>query len=97
MTTDAFRLSPQQEGFLYHAVKDATPGLFLTQVVVDLGGAVETHRLRTAWARVIEAHPALRTIILWDGLDTPLQVVRDQADLPFDAGPLPEPFREESR
>lgn len=90
MTTDAFRLSPQQEGFLYHAVKDATPGLFLTQVVVDLGGAVETHRLRTAWARVIEAHPALRTIILWDGLDTPLQVVRDQADLPFDAGPLPD-------
>ncbi|HET6879629.1 MAG TPA: alpha/beta fold hydrolase, partial [Pirellulales bacterium] len=40
-------------------------------------------RMRQAWLRAAERHPALRTAIVWQGLDRPLQVVRESVELPL--------------
>src|SRR5215472_15501602 len=38
--------------------------------------------LEHAWQTVIAQHPALRTSFVWQGLDTPLQIVWERVDLP---------------
>lgn len=84
MTADAFPLSPQQEGFLYHTLSARDPGVLITQVRLDLAGPLDAPRLRQAWQNVVAARPMLRTIILWDGLEAPMQVVRDVVEIPVE-------------
>jgi amino acid adenylation domain-containing protein/non-ribosomal peptide synthase protein (TIGR01720 family) len=37
-----------------------------------------------SWADTVAAHPALRTFFLWDGLDEPLQIVRNEVPISLD-------------
>ena len=43
----------------------------------------DAQRLEVAWAQVIDHHAALRALFLWDGLDTPLQVIRSSVQIPW--------------
>ena len=81
---DAFRLSPVQEGLLYHSLTGHGSGVFVTQLRLCLTGAVNSGKLQTAWQTIIDRYATLRTICLWDGLDESLQVVRSAVNLPFE-------------
>lgn len=56
-----YRLSPIQEGILFHALYEPEPGLYLLQQVCTLKGALQVEALKRSWATVIERHPVLRT------------------------------------
>ncbi|AND15928.1 non-ribosomal peptide synthetase [Rathayibacter tritici] len=77
---DVFPLTSLQEGMLFHHLKDdhdayVLTGAFLLRDEDVLDSFVAA--LRSAVAR----HDALRSAVLWDGLEHPVQVVLRSADL----------------
>ncbi|WP_394838601.1 amino acid adenylation domain-containing protein [Pendulispora rubella] len=72
---DIYPLSPLQQGLLFHVLYEPDTGVYLEQLWMTLTGSLDEGRLRAAWDRVIERHPALRTGFVWDGLDEPMQIV----------------------
>jgi len=80
----AYPLSPLQHGLLFHSVVDAADDPYLRQDRYVLEGVLETGALSAAWRTAAAAHPMLRTAIVWQDLDTPLQVVARTATVDVD-------------
>jgi amino acid adenylation domain-containing protein len=95
---DIYPLSPSQQSMLvYLLVSGSRSEVYFDQYVATLG-PVDPETLRRAWKGVVERHPALRTLFVWDKRDQPLQIVRREVDLPWqehDWRELPEADREE--
>lgn len=81
---DIYPLTPTQAGMLYHALSTPQDGLYFQQISCTLLGPLNLDRLKQAWDLVVKRHPALRTIFLWEGVNEPLQVVRETVSLPWD-------------
>jgi amino acid adenylation domain-containing protein/non-ribosomal peptide synthase protein (TIGR01720 family) len=80
---DLYPLSPVQQGMLFHSLSSPASGVYVEQLVLELGGELDTVLFERAWRRVLEAHPALRTAFVWEGLAEPLQAVCREVPLPF--------------
>jgi len=80
---DAFPLAPAQEGMLYHTLAAPGRGVYVGVVDAILPAGLDLEAFRAAWGEVVARHQALRTQFVWDGLDAPVQVVRDAVDLPL--------------
>jgi amino acid adenylation domain-containing protein/non-ribosomal peptide synthase protein (TIGR01720 family) len=80
---DLYPLAPMQEGLLFHSLYTPGGGLYVEQFTAALEGPLDAPAFAAAWQRVIERHPALRTGFLWQGIESPLQLVRRQAELPW--------------
>ncbi len=78
------RLTPTQAGMLYEILSSDDPSLYFEQVRADISTPVQTDSYRAAWQSVLDRHEALRTIIVWDGLDEPVQVVRRTVEVNFE-------------
>ncbi|HEX6287704.1 MAG TPA: amino acid adenylation domain-containing protein, partial [Herpetosiphonaceae bacterium] len=78
---DVYPLSPMQQGMLFHTLYD--PGLYVEQTISTLRGNLNLAAFQRAWQQAVDRHPILRTAFLWEGLDSPLQVVRRQTKLPW--------------
>ena len=78
---DIYPLTPVQQGILLHALRAPDSGAYHVQVQLDLGGDREC--LLDAWARAYAQHPALRSAVVWDELDSPVQVVHAHVALPL--------------
>ena len=79
-----YRLSPVQEGILFHALNEPDNGLYVRHLVVELSGALEVERLQEAWARLLARHAVLRTSLHWQEVAHPVQVVARRVALPWD-------------
>ena len=77
---DVYRLSPMQEGMLLHSISHPQSGVFVQQICHELIGEVEISSLQDTWQDIMQMFDVLRTVFLWDGLDEPLQVVRQQVE-----------------
>jgi amino acid adenylation domain-containing protein/non-ribosomal peptide synthase protein (TIGR01720 family) len=77
--SDIYPLTPVQQGILYHCLADEDAGHYVDQLVLDVAGEPHLADLQAAWSDVVQRHDTLRTAFLWEGLDQPLQVVRQQA------------------
>ncbi|BAU16063.1 non-ribosomal peptide synthase (plasmid) [Leptolyngbya sp. NIES-3755] len=78
---DLYPLSPAQQGILFHTLYAPNHGLYSTQLSFNLCGKLDTVVLRQTWQQIVDRHPVFRTAFVWEGLDRPLQVVRQQAFL----------------
>ncbi|WP_053133416.1 non-ribosomal peptide synthetase [Pseudomonas sp. MIACH] len=78
---DIYALAPLQAGILYHhlATSEGDPYVLQVQLGFDHQAAVDA--FIQALHSVIERNDILRTAILWEGLDEPVQVVCRQAPL----------------
>ena len=81
---DVYRLSPTQQGMLFHSLYSPTAGEYLLQYAYALGGEVDVPAFERAWRAVVERHPTLRTSFHWEGLENWVQVVRRQVELPIE-------------
>lgn len=81
---DIYRLSPMQEGLLFHTLLEPESCLYLGQVSWQLTGPLNLSALRRTWQELIERHTILRTAFVWEDLDQPLQVVQSIRDVPLD-------------
>lgn len=80
---DIFALTPLQRGMLFHVLDGQADGNFILQLSCRLRGALNVEAFRKAWQLTVDRHPALRTVFLWEGLEQPVQVVRQHAQLPW--------------
>ncbi|HBL31161.1 MAG TPA: non-ribosomal peptide synthetase, partial [Acidobacteria bacterium] len=79
-----YPLSPTQQGMLFDSLLSPGSGVLVQQASFRLEGPLDRGLLRSAWERVVARHPVLRTSFLWEGRDTPLQVVRRRVELPWE-------------
>jgi amino acid adenylation domain-containing protein/non-ribosomal peptide synthase protein (TIGR01720 family) len=78
---DIYPLTPTQAGMVFHRLVEKGQGAYFQQVsfVVDAG----VDELAEAWQTVVDRTPVLRSDIVWEGVDRPLQVVRRGVTLPI--------------
>ena len=62
---DIYGLSPAQEGMLMHTLREPGSGLFFLQKVLPLTDP-DIPSFLSAWRRVIDRHPILRTSFHWE-------------------------------
>ncbi|HEK1769412.1 TPA: amino acid adenylation domain-containing protein [Pseudomonas putida] len=80
---DLYPLSPMQQGMLFHSLYEQASGDYINQMRVDIDG-LDPQRFHAAWQATVQAHDILRTAFVWEGdLAQPLQVVRQQVEVPF--------------
>ncbi len=81
---DIYRLSPMQQGMLFHEMAEPGSGLYLLHRVYELDGPFQVDAFIDAWRRTMERHPVLRTSFHWKEVDQPVQVVHASVDLPVE-------------
>jgi amino acid adenylation domain-containing protein/non-ribosomal peptide synthase protein (TIGR01720 family) len=79
---DVYPLTPLQSGMLFHSLVDADRDVYVGQARMVLDGVTDPIALATAWQWVVDRTPALRTSLVWEGVDEPVQVVHRRAVLP---------------
>lgn len=77
------RLTPLQEGILYHCLQHDRSGAYIVQYACTLGADIDVDAFRAAWASVARLHQAMRSLFSWDRREQPLQIVRDRIELPW--------------
>ena len=80
---DIYPLSSTQLGMLFHTLANQQSGVYVNQYVCKLSGVLDVMLFQRAWQQTLARHPVLRTAFLWEGLDEPLQVVRQTVELPW--------------
>ncbi|EDX72591.1 AMP-binding enzyme domain protein [Coleofasciculus chthonoplastes PCC 7420] len=78
-----YPLSPMQQGMLFHTLYAPHSGVYVEQKLFTLSGHLDRAAFKQAWQKVIERHPVLRTLFVWENQQQPLQVVRKQGELPW--------------
>jgi len=79
-----YPLSPAQSGLLFHALASPEAVVYFQQMHCVVRGPLDADAWRQAVDRVIEAHPALRTAFVWEGVDQPVQAVQRSVKLPLE-------------
>ena len=83
---------------LFHTLYDPQAGMYVGQLNYELQGELDVAAFERAWQTVVERHPALRTAFVWEGLEQPLQIVRQKVEVPWerqDWRGLPAPIQEQ--
>lgn len=75
------RLSPNQEGILFHLV--LSPGSYHNQLAFTVERGLDPAAFHAAWAAVHARHEILRTSVHWDGLDQPVQAINRDVEAPY--------------
>ena len=88
-TTDAYPLSPMQQGMLFHSVSAPASDvpasdMYVQQLSCRLRGVLDVQRFERAWEELFRRHAVLRTAFAWHGLPEPLQVVGGRVRTPMD-------------
>ncbi|WP_433730545.1 non-ribosomal peptide synthase/polyketide synthase [Actinoplanes sp. CA-051413] len=79
---DVYPLTPLQAGMVFHSLVDEDSGVYADRTQLRLGGVTDPAALAAAWQRVVDRTPALRTAVVWEGVDQPVQVVHREVTLP---------------
>ncbi len=73
-----------QRLMLLHArTAQSNHDVLFNQIVYKIEGDLDANAYQRAWQLMVERHPALRTIFVWQDGKDPLQVVREQVTLPW--------------
>nr|QEO73592.1 condensation domain-containing protein [uncultured bacterium] len=79
---DIYPLTPMQSGMLFHSLSESESDIYVSQTCLVLDGVTEPLALAQAWQHVVDRTPILRTAVVWQGIDEPVQVVHRHVDVP---------------
>src|ERR1041385_749073 len=79
-----YPLSPAQQGILFHSVYDPSSHEYFGQLGFTFYENLDVIAFEKAWRRVMQRHAVLRTLFLWEGLKEPVQVVREDVEVPLE-------------
>ena len=85
---DIYPLTPLQEGLLFHHLMSPQGDAYVLPTVMSFDTAEHLERFVEALGAVIARHDILRTAVLWEGLNEPVQVVLREAPLVVEPVPL---------
>jgi len=77
---DLYRLSPMQQGMLFHSIYMPKEGSYIEQLHWRWRGPLNVSLLQRAWQDVVDRHPVLRTAFFWERLPEPMQAVRKKVE-----------------
>ncbi|MFL6232177.1 MAG: condensation domain-containing protein, partial [Thermoanaerobaculia bacterium] len=77
-----YRLSPVQQGMLFHTLYAPGEGVYFEQFEIDFAEGLDPAAFTRAWQDLVDRNPALRTSFVWEGLEEPVQVVHKRVSLP---------------
>jgi len=72
---DIYKLTPMQQGMLFHTIIEADPNAYFQQAEIWLEGDVEVTLLEKSFDLMIERYDVLRTVFLFENVNEPMQVV----------------------
>ncbi|MBD2339089.1 amino acid adenylation domain-containing protein [Calothrix sp. FACHB-156] len=78
-----YPLSPMQQGMLFHTLYSPESGIYFEQFSCKISGHLNVAVFKQAWQQVVERHPVLKTLFVWENRKKPLQIVRHQVTLPW--------------
>ena len=81
---DLYRLSPMQEGMLFHHLYSPQSDIYFRQQSYTFHGPLNVPAFTRAWERVIERHAVLRASFFWQDLDKPVQMVSRKVATPLE-------------
>ena len=77
---DIYTLSPMQEGMLFHSLLDKNSEAYFQQIVLSINGCFIADIFKKSMGALIKRHEALRTVILHEEMERPLQVVLKECE-----------------
>jgi amino acid adenylation domain-containing protein len=81
---DIYKLSPTQQGLLFHTLYNPESGVYCDQYSITLKGNLNILAFEQAWQQLAKRHAVLRTSFHWEDIDEPMQVVHRQVELPLE-------------
>ncbi|WP_158892624.1 non-ribosomal peptide synthase/polyketide synthase [Amycolatopsis anabasis] len=81
---DVYPLTPLQAGMLFHHLVGVESTAYFDQFQLRLTGVREPKALGAAWQRVVDRTPILRSRMVWQDVDEPLQVVHRRVTVPVE-------------
>ena len=81
---ELYPLTPRQQEVLRRALLGEASPVRSEVVTWLVEGELDIVAYTRAWQRAVDRHPALRTFFVWEGLDEPLQVVRERVNVTLD-------------
>lgn len=80
-----YRLSPTQEGILFHTLYSPKSTMYFNQFCCTLDDSnLIPEEFQKAWGKVVERHQILRTLFTWERRNKPLQIVRLRLKVPWE-------------
>ncbi|MEU3648454.1 non-ribosomal peptide synthase/polyketide synthase [Lentzea sp. NPDC034063] len=79
---DIYPLTPLQAGMLFHSLVDTDSAAYFEQIRLRLSGVTDPSGLGEAWQQITNRTPALRSRLVWAGVEEPVQVVERDVVLP---------------
>jgi len=80
---DIYRLTPMQEGMLFHTLTDGHSATYLEQFAFTMNGNLEVSRFQESLRQLSARYAILRTAFVASGVKQALQVVWKQRDIAF--------------
>jgi len=81
--TDLYRLSPMQEGLLFHGLYDQSSLAYTDQYNFDLPGSLDIDAFKLAWTAILANHSILKSSIYYEELSIPVQCVEAGVEIPL--------------
>jgi len=81
---DIYPLSPAQHGMLFYTLSAPESGVYFEQFPLAYEEGLDPDVFAAAWQQVVDRNPILRTSFLWEGLESPVQVVHRKVHVPLE-------------
>ena len=81
--TDIYPLSPIQQGLHFHALYNPESEAYVLLSMFKISGKIDEETLRKSWQYAIDQFDVLRTGVIWEGVEAPMQYVQNDIQVPW--------------